>query len=153
MRRISWFIYSKRYIIVSWCTWELSNYVPWNIWTRSWFFSYCIRISIQISMILMVEKGIRGRICHAICRYTKSNNKYMKHWHVNTLYGWARSQMLPANDFTGIEETSQFNEGFIKSIMMIVITDIFLKLMFNILKIYITFTMIYLPFLIESMTI
>ena len=38
----------------------------------------------------------------------------MKHWHVNTLYGWARSQMLPANDFTGIEETSQFNEGFIK---------------------------------------
>ena len=65
-------------------------------------------------MILMVEKGIRGRICHAICRYTKSNNKYMKHWHVNTLCGWARSQMLPANDFTGIEETSQFNEGFIK---------------------------------------
>ena len=25
-------------------------------------------------MLLMVEKGIRGRICHAICRYAKANN-------------------------------------------------------------------------------
>ena len=29
-------------------------------------------------MLLMVEKGIRGRICHAIHRYVKANNKYMK---------------------------------------------------------------------------
>ena len=27
-------------------------------------------------MLLMVEKGIRGRICHAIHRYAKSSNKY-----------------------------------------------------------------------------
>ena len=26
----------------------------------------------------MVEKGIRGGICHAIHRYPKANNKYMK---------------------------------------------------------------------------
>ena len=26
----------------------------------------------------MVEKGIRGEICHAILRYAKTNNKYMK---------------------------------------------------------------------------
>ena len=26
----------------------------------------------------MVEKGIRGRICHSIYRYEKANNKYMK---------------------------------------------------------------------------
>ena len=26
----------------------------------------------------MVEKGIRGRICHAINRYVKTNSKYMK---------------------------------------------------------------------------
>ena len=29
-------------------------------------------------MLLIVEKGIRGRICHALHRYAKVNNKYMK---------------------------------------------------------------------------
>ena len=29
-------------------------------------------------MLLMVEKGIRGRICHTIYQYTKVNNNYMK---------------------------------------------------------------------------
>ena len=48
---------------------------------------------------LMVEKGIRGVICHSIYRYAKANNKYMKnydkykeslclqYWDVNTFYG------------------------------------------------------------------
>ena len=31
-------------------------------------------------MLLMVEKGIREGICHAIHRYTKANNKYMKNY-------------------------------------------------------------------------
>ena len=30
------------------------------------------------NMLLMVEKGIRGGICHAIYRYAKANNKYRK---------------------------------------------------------------------------
>ena len=33
---------------------------------------------IDPDMLLMVEKGIRGGICHAILRYAKANNKYMK---------------------------------------------------------------------------
>ena len=32
----------------------------------------------DIDMLLMVEKGTRGGICHAIHRYAKANNKYMK---------------------------------------------------------------------------
>ena len=46
-------------------------------------------------MLLMVEKGIRGGICHPYL-YVKANNKYMKHdnkelsyiqyWDVNSLY-------------------------------------------------------------------
>ena len=29
-------------------------------------------------MLLMVQKGIRGRICHSIYRDAKASNKYMK---------------------------------------------------------------------------
>ena len=57
-------------------------------------------------MLLMVEKGIRGGICHSIDHYTKANNKYMKdygkngglsylpYWDVKNRYGWAMSQKL-----------------------------------------------------------
>ena len=31
----------------------------------------------------MVEKGIRGGMCHAIHRYGKANNKYMKDYDIN----------------------------------------------------------------------
>ena len=35
------------------------------------------------NMLIMVEKGIRGGICHAIHRYAKANNKYMKNYNKN----------------------------------------------------------------------
>ena len=31
----------------------------------------------------MIEKDIRGRICHSIYRYAKANNKYMKDYNKN----------------------------------------------------------------------
>ena len=64
-------------------------------------------------MLLIVEKGIRGVICHYFNRYAKANNKYMKdydknkessyfkYWDVNNLYGWTN--------------ISEFDERFIKS--------------------------------------
>ena len=62
-------------------------------------------------LLLIVEQGIRGGICHPIHRYTKANNKYKKDydenkessypncWDVNNLYGWPMSQKLPVNSF------------------------------------------------------
>ena len=62
-------------------------------------------------MLLMVEKGIRGGTCHAIHRYAKANNKYMKdnnknieslylmYLDVSKQYRWGMSQKLPVNDF------------------------------------------------------
>ena len=29
-------------------------------------------------MLLMIEEGIRGGICHTVHRYAKTNNEYMK---------------------------------------------------------------------------
>ena len=37
----------------------------------------------DIDMLLIVEKGIRGGICHAIHTYTKANNKHMKNYDKN----------------------------------------------------------------------
>ena len=34
-------------------------------------------------MLLMVEKRIGGGICHAVHRYGKANNKYMKNYNKN----------------------------------------------------------------------
>ena len=34
-------------------------------------------------MLLMVEKDIRGGICHSIYRYSIANNKYMKDYDKN----------------------------------------------------------------------
>ena len=79
-------------------------------------------------MLLMVEEGIRGGICHAIHRYAKANNKYMKDYDqnkessyiqyldANNLYGWAMRQKLPVNGFKWIEDTSEINEEFVKKI-------------------------------------
>ena len=78
-------------------------------------------------MLLMVEEGIRGGICHSIHRYAKANNKYMKDYNkniessyiqyldANNLYGWAMSQKLPVNNFKWVEDTSKINEEFIKN--------------------------------------
>ena len=75
----------------------------------------------------MIEKGIRGGICRSIYRYTKANNKYMKHydknkdssclqyWDLNNLYGLAILHQPPVNKFEWIRDTFQFNENFIKN--------------------------------------
>ena len=78
-------------------------------------------------MLLMVEEGIRGGICHSMHRHVKANNKYMKNYDkneessyiqyldANDLYGWAISQKLLVNSFKWLEDTSGINEEFIKN--------------------------------------
>ena len=82
----------------------------------------------DIDMLLIVEKGIRGRICQAIHRHANVNNKYMKNYDkditssylayldANNLYGWAMSQKLLVNGFKWVEKSRllRLNERFIK---------------------------------------
>ena len=71
-------------------------------------------------MLLIVEKGIRGGICHAIHPYAKANNKYikdydknkessyLKYWDVTNLYSWVMSQKVAVSKFEWIADNSQF---------------------------------------------
>ena len=56
-----------------------------------------LELLINVDMLLMVEKGIRGGICHAIHRYAKANNKYMKNYDKNKESSYI--QYLDANTF------------------------------------------------------
>ena len=66
----------------------------------------------------------------------------IKYWDLNYLYEWTIPQKLPVNNFKWAGNISDFDESFIKIIMKKVMKDIFLKLMLNTQKTYITFTMI-----------
>ena len=76
-------------------------------------------------MLLMVEEGIRGGICHSIHRYAKANNKYLKNYNneessyiqyldANSLYGSAMSKKLPVNGFKWTDN-DKINEEFLKN--------------------------------------
>ena len=78
-------------------------------------------------MLLMFEHGIRGGITQAIHQYVKANNKYMgekfdpesgssflQYLDVNSLYGWAMSQLLPTGGFNWVDP-SQFTPDEISS--------------------------------------
>ena len=78
-------------------------------------------------MLLMIEEGIRGGICHAVHRYAKANNRYMKYYieskessyiqylDANNLYGAAMSEKLPINEFKWVNDISGINEKFVES--------------------------------------
>ena len=73
-------------------------------------------------MLLMVEEGIRGGICHSIHRYMKNYNNnedssYIQYLDANNLYGWAMSKKLPVNGFRLLDsdKINEINEEFIKN--------------------------------------
>ena len=83
-----------------------------------------LELLIDYDILLTVEEGIRGGICHSIHRYAKANNKYMKNYNnnneessyiqyldANNLFGWTMSKKLPVNGFKWID-IDKINEEF-----------------------------------------
>ena len=106
-------------------------------------------------MLLMVEKGIRGGICHVTHRYAKAN-KYMKNYdkdkepshlmqlQTNNLYGQEMSLKSYVTGFKWKKNLSKFNENFIKNSGECSDSDkgIYLKQILNLQRIYMICTMI-----------
>ena len=77
-------------------------------------------------MLLMIEEGIRGGICHAVNRYAHANNHYMNNYDktkessyiqyldANNLYGAAMSKKLPIKGFKWLDDIERIDEEFIK---------------------------------------
>ena len=77
-------------------------------------------------MLLMIEEGIRRGICHAVNRYARANNHYMKDYNktkqssciryldANNLYGAAMSKKLPIKGFKWLDDIVRIDEEFIK---------------------------------------
>ena len=78
-------------------------------------------------MLVMLEEGIRGGICHSVFRYAKANNKYMKDYDENkesyfliftdhnNLYGKAMSQKFPVDGFEWVDDISEIDKNFVKN--------------------------------------
>ena len=80
----------------------------------------CTGIKLELltdpDMLLMFERGIRGGITQAVCKYASANNKYMgdifdpksessylQYLDANNLYGWTMSQPLPTGGFKWVD--------------------------------------------------
>ena len=76
-----------------------------------------IPLIIDSEMYRIIQKNIRGGICHAIVCYARANNKlmgllydpmqptsYIMEVDVNNLYGWAMSQEMPDGYFVWVRQ-------------------------------------------------
>ena len=76
-------------------------------------------------MLLMVEKGTRGEICHVIHKYAKANNKYTKNYdkiikssylmYLDVFVWMGKVSKPPENGFKWKKKVSKFDEYLIKN--------------------------------------
>ena len=86
-------------------------------------------------MLIVEEKGIRGKICHAIYKYGKARNKQMKDCDKKKESLYLKNLCLQ-EVLSGLKIHLNLVKILQKTSMEIVMMGIFLKLMFNILKDY-----------------
>ena len=80
-----------------------------------------------INMLLMIESGMRGGVCHVMRSYVEANNKYMNNYDenkessllfnfdANNLCGCSMIKKLPVGGFKWVKNVSRIDEEFIKN--------------------------------------
>ena len=114
----------------------------------------------DINMYLFIEKGLRGGISYNAKRHTEANNKYMEDYDpkkllkfityldMNNLYDWTMNNDLPYGGFKSLKNFDGFDVMSIGKESKILrkfdkeSKDLFLRLILNILKNYMHYTMI-----------
>ena len=91
-RWVSWFVKSDTLLLADALESFYNKFIQMYELDPTWFFSAAaltwqraykkqnIELLTDIDILLIVKKGIRGRICHAIHRYKKANNICMKEY-------------------------------------------------------------------------
>ena len=102
-RTVSWFIRASWYTTIGRCIWKLLKQAHKNLWAWFCLFFPTLRLAWQaclkktevklelltdVDILLRVEKGIRGGMCHAINWYARTNNNYMKDYDPNKEFSY-----------------------------------------------------------------
>ena len=109
-------------------------------------------------MSFMAEKSSRDIVVNHILQYAKANDKHNKDslnlmdWDVNNSYGCAMPQILLADRFEWVKDTSNFSKDFIKKYKEYCDTVYFLEFDVKYLEELLTFNNVFL-FLPERMKI
>ena len=86
-----------------------------------------LELRTSTDMLLIVEKGIRVEICHAINQHAKVSNKCMKdyeprkecsfvmYWEDHNLHGWAISQKLSVDGSEWRKDLFRFDEELLQN--------------------------------------
>ena len=94
--------------------------LAWQAWLKKT--NVELELLTDYDMVLMVEEGIRGGICHAVQRYAHANNKYMNDYDrkkkssyiqyldANNLYGKAMTEKLPVRGFKWVNDISKIDD-------------------------------------------
>ena len=81
----------------------------------------------DINMLLMIESGMRGDVCHVMRSYVETNDKYLNNYDennessflcnldANNLYGRPMIKKLPVGSFKWVKNVSRIDKEFIKN--------------------------------------
>ena len=81
----------------------------------------------DINMLLMIDSGMRGGVCHVVKSYAEANNKYMDncdenkessfllYLDANNLYGLSMIKKRPVGCFKWVKNVSKIDEEYIKN--------------------------------------